>query len=137
MPRIDIRAIVVAFTAEIAADFVIGSMLLLHFAGDLLKNDMSKEEIEKVSRIVYDTTAFLPWMLVFGTATTLGGAYLAARIARRIPYYHGLVMGIVGIVFSLLLWSPGATWLNYLGLVMTIPVSLYGAHLAKKSMPES
>ena len=39
--------------------------------------------------------------MVFGTAaTTIGGAYLAARIAKRIPYYHGLAMGIVGMCAS-------------------------------------
>jgi hypothetical protein len=45
-------------------------------------------------------------------------------------------MGIIGIVFSLVLWSADATWLFYLGLLLTIPVSLYGAHLAKKHLPE-
>jgi hypothetical protein len=136
MPRIDYKAVILAFAAEVAADYVIGSLLFLHFAGDELTEKTSKEELEKIARVVYETTAFLPWGFVFGTATTLGGAYLAARIAKRLPYYHGLAMGIIGIVFSLVLWSADATWLFYLGLLLTIPVSLYGAHLAKKHLPE-
>ena len=136
MPRIDYKAVILAFAAEVAADYIIGSLLFLHFAGDALTDKISKEELEKIARVVYETTAFLPWTFVFGTATTLGGAYLAARIAKRLPYYHGLAMGIIGIVFSLVLWSADATWLYYLGLLLTMPVSLYGAHLAKKHLPE-
>ena len=135
MPRIDIKAIVIAFAAEVAADFIIGSLLLAYFARDLLVPGMSQAELEKVGKIIYDTTAIIPWMVVLGTATTVGGAWLAARIARRIPYYHGLAMGIVGIVYSLLLWRSDATWLSYLGFAVTIPASLYGAHLAKMRMP--
>jgi hypothetical protein len=65
----------------------------------------------------------------------VGGAYLAARLARRIPYYHGLAMGILGVLFVLVTWNREAGWLNVLGMLVTIPASLYGAHLAKKHMP--
>ena len=135
MPPIDIKAIVIAFAAEIAADFIIGTQLLLYFAGEKLVPDMTREDFVKVSQMVYDTTAFLPWAMVFGTATTMGGAYLAARIAKRVPYYHGLVMGVLAVVYSLLFGSAEARWLAYLAILVSIPVSLYGAHLAKKHIP--
>lgn len=134
MPPISIKAIAIAFTAEIAADYVIGTLVFMLFAPGNLTADMSQEEWTKVTRTVFDTTAFLPVMFVLGTATTAGGAYLAARLAKRIPYYHGLAMGIVACAFSLVLWrSP--TWFDYVGLAITIPVSLFGAHLARRHMP--
>jgi hypothetical protein len=77
----------------------------------------------------------VPWMMLLGTSTTVGGAYLAARLARRIPYYHGLAMGILGVLFILVTWDRGLGWLNLLALLVTIPASLYGAHLAKKHLP--
>ena len=135
MPPIDIKAIVIAFAAEIAADFIIGSQLLVYFAGDKLVPNMTSEERVQLSQTVFETTAFLPWAMVFGTATMIGGAYLAARIAKRVPYYHGLVMGGLAIVYSLLLGSDDARWLQFLGILISIPVSLYGAHLAKKHIP--
>ena len=73
-------------------------------------------------------------MMLLGTVTTIGGAYLAARLARIIPYYHGLAMGILGVLFVLVTWDDEVGWTNFLGLVVTIPASLYGAHLAKKHM---
>ena len=135
MPSIDIKAVAIAFTAEIAADFLIGSMLLAYFGRGLFTPEMSDEEVVKVGKVVYETTAFVPWAMVCGTATTIGGAWLAARIARRIPYYHGLAMGILGILFTLMFWRPDATGSYYLGLLLSIPASLYGAHLAKAAEP--
>ena len=135
MPSIDFKAIIIAFATEFAADFIIGSLLLVYFAGNQLAPDMTPEQILKVSEMVYETTAFIPWAMVFGTATMIGGAYLAARIAKRVPYYHGLAMAILAIVYSLASWPDEAHWFNYVGILISIPASLYGAHLAKKHIP--
>jgi hypothetical protein len=135
MPSIDIKAVVIAFATEFAADFIIGSLLLVYFAGNQLGPDMTHEQILKVSEMVYETTAFIPWAMVFGTATMIGGAYFAARIAKRIPYYHGLAMGVLAIVYSLVAWPDETHWFNYLGILISIPASLLGAHLAKKHIP--
>ncbi len=135
MPPIDFKAIIIAFATEVAADFIIGSQLLVYFARDKLVPDMTREDFAKVVQTVYETTAFLPWAMVFGTATTIGGAYFAARIAKRVPYYHGLAMGVLGIVYSLLFGSAEARWVTYIGILISIPVSLFGAHLARKHIP--
>lgn len=135
MPPISFKAIAIAFCAELVADMFSQSLLMAFFARGMLVPEMSTAELLKVQKVVLETTDFLPWVLVLGTATTVGGAYLAARIAKRIPYYHGLAMGLVGIMYSLLLWQPDASWLDWLGLVMAIPASLYGAHLARRHIP--
>jgi hypothetical protein len=135
MPPISFRAVAIAFVSELVADVVIQSVLFVMFAQGMLTEGMSDEEMVKVRKAVLETTAFVPWALVFGTLTMIGGGYLAARIARRIPYYHGLAIGIVGVVFSLMLWNADGGALEYLGLVITIPCSIYGAHLARKHIP--
>lgn len=134
IPPLSYRAIAIAFAAELVVDFVISMFVFSFFAGDLLSPDMAEGEFETVVRKVMATTAYVPWMMAFGTATTVGGAYLAARIAKRIPYYHGLAMGIVGMLFILVTWDGGLVWPNVLGLLITIPASLFGAHLAKQHM---
>ena len=59
----------------------------------------------------------------------------AARLAKKIPYYHGLAIGVVGVLFILIAISQiEAEWLDWLGLLITIPLALYGAHLAKLHM---
>lgn len=135
MPRLSIKAIAIAFAAELLADVLIQALVFPFFAGDLLAQGMSQEELQQVFRTVSETTAYVPCMFVLGTATTVGGAYFAARLARRIPYYHGLAIGIVGVLWVLFAAAGDFGWLDALGILITIPASLYGAHLARKHMP--
>ena len=136
MSRIDWKAVIIAFAAEIGADHLITIFAFAIFAQGMVTPDMSHEEFMKVQKTVIDTTAFVPTMFVRGTLTTILGAYLAARLAKRLPYYHGLAMGIAGIVFSLVFWPDVAKWHDYVGLLITIPASIYGAHLARKHIPQ-
>ena len=135
LPPVSYKVIVIAFAAELGVDFFISMFVFGFFAGDTLKPGMTDGEFQEIVRQVTQTTAYVPWMMVFGTATTVGGGYLAARLARNIPYYHGLAMGILGVLFILVTWDSDLGWMNFLGLLVTIPASLYGAHLAKKHMP--
>ena len=135
LPPISLKAVAIAFTAELGVDFLISLFVFGFFAGDLLTPGMDQGEFEEVARQVIETTPYVAWMILFGTGTTIGGGWLAARLARRIPYYHGLAMGILGVLFMLVTWNSELGWLNFLGLVTTIPAALYGAHLAKKHLP--
>ena len=135
MYRISIPALIIAFFAEFAADVVIQHTLLLVLAGSALNSDMTPDDFRKAAEIVIATPAFVIGGILFGTATTFGGAYLAARIARSFPYYQGLAMGLLGIAYILYFWQAGAVWLNLLGILTNIPVSIWGAHFAKRHMP--
>lgn len=136
MPRLSLHALIIAFAAEILVDVLVARLIFGVFAGERLVADMSEEALLALAQDVIATTTYLPVIFVFGAMTTVAGAYLAARIARRIPYYHGLAMGIIGVLFALFFWSdePGA--LDWFGLLVTIPLSLVGAHLARKRMRE-
>lgn len=135
MYRISIPALVIAFFAELAADWVIQFGLLLFFGGDAINGDMSQEDLQKVFEAVNAMPAFTAAVLILGTGTTFGGGYLAARIARQYPYYHGLGMGLMGIAYLLYYWQANPLWLNLLGIVSNVPVSIWGAHFAKRHMP--
>ena len=135
MYRISIPALVIAFFAELAADWVIQLCLLLAFGGDAMSGDMTQDEVQKVMEAVTAMPSFTLAILVFGTATTFGGGYLAARIARQYPYYHGLGMGLLGTAWVLYFWQANAIWMNLLSLLLNIPVSIWGAHVAKRHMP--
>ena len=134
MPRIDFRAVIIAFAAEFAVDLMISALLFSLFAGDRITSDMTDAQFLEVRRAVLETTSCLAWLVLFGSATTVGGGYLAARLAKRIPYYHGLAMGIVGIIDVVVEWNSEYTGLAWLGVVTTIPLALVGAHLAKRHL---
>ena len=135
MPPIRLAAIAIAFASEWLADFVIARALFVMFAQGLLTDGMTEADFVRIYKEVVETTAFIPWAMVLGSATTVGGGYLAARIARRVPYYHGLAMGVVGVVYILALWEAGGGAIQYFGLLSTIPLSILGAHFALKAIP--
>ena len=89
LPRIDFKAVIIAFAAEFAADLMISALLFSLFAGDRITPDMTDAQFLEVRRAVLETTSCLAWLVLFGSATTVGGGYLAARLAKRIPYYSG------------------------------------------------
>jgi len=135
MYRISIVALVIAFLAELGADWVIQLGLFMAFAGDSISGDMTPDALQKVFETVSATPGYTAAVVVLGTATTFGGGYLAARLARRYPYYHGLGMGLLGIAFALYYWRANALWLDLLSVLSNIPVCIWGAHLAKRHMP--
>jgi len=136
LPRIDFKAVAIAFVAELGADAIIQNIVFFVFAQDYLADGISQQRLDQVQDTILKTTSFRPCIFVLGMITTVLGGYLAARLARRIPYYHGLAMGTVGIVFSLALWNKDAVWYDYVGLLLTIPASIFGAHFARPHMPQ-
>ncbi len=134
MNRISIKAVVIAFFAELVADQFIQALLVGFLARGSATPDMGEEEVRKLIQAIGETPDYLLWVMVLGTGTTIGGGYLAARIAKQFPYYNGLGIGLLGVLLQILLWQGNPLWMNILGLLSTIPASIYGAHLAKRQM---
>jgi len=135
MYRISIPALVIACFAELAVDWIIQLCMFMIFAGDSVSGDMTNEAMQTVYETVKNNPGFTASVVIFGTATTFGGGYLAARIARQYPYYHGLAMGLLGIAYALFFWQANDLWLDLLSLLSNIPVCIWGAHVAKRHMP--
>ena len=80
---------------------------------------------------------------ILGLVGWLGVALVFAAVAIRFlkpkyqQYYNGLAIGVVGVIFVLAFSGGNPLWFTIIGLVLTIPASLYGAHLAKKHRPAS
>jgi hypothetical protein len=92
---------------------------------------MSEPEKQAFVKAVWSDGSFVFLAFILGTATTILGGYVCARIAKVFPYYNGLAIGIVGLVFTLLVMGEAPWWYSALGLLMSLPASIYGAHLAK------
>jgi hypothetical protein len=135
MNKISFVAVVIAFSAEMLVDQIIGFMLVLVFGQGAINSGMSEQEMTAALKAVTETSAFLTGTMIFGTATTVGGGYLAARIARQFPYYNGLAMGLVGLALQLYLWRMNPLWMNIISVITVIPMSIWGAHIAKPHLP--
>jgi hypothetical protein len=135
MYRISIIAVIAGFGTELIADEIIRFILIILFAQGAIEPNMSEEAATQALKGIAEQPGFLAAVMILGTATTVGGGYLAARIARRFPYYNGLAIGIVGLTLQLYLWKLNPLWMNIIALLTVIPMSIWGAHLAKPHLP--
>ena len=133
MMRINLLMVCAAFVAEWIADSIIDMVMLLVLANGTLSPDLDQEAMRKATEAIINSSEFLMGKVILGTATTVGGGYLAARLAKTFPYYNGLGIGLVGLVLTLVTWGD-PMWLSVLSLLTTVPASIYGAHIAKMHM---
>jgi hypothetical protein len=127
---IDIRAIVLATLAVFGIDFVTGIVLFSAFT-DLVAN-ASEEQVRAAAVALAKDPGYLRAVLILGTASTVVGGFLVARIARRIPYFNALAYGVLGMVLSTLTTGELPTWFRVVGIGLTIPASLLGAYFGKR-----
>jgi hypothetical protein len=78
------------------------------------------------------TGGFQAWGLILGTLTTAVGGYVAARLAKSVPYWNALVFGIVGIIVGILMAGDLPLWYTVLGFGLTLPAALLGAYICKR-----
>jgi CBS domain containing-hemolysin-like protein len=130
MNGIDIRAILLATLAVFGIDFV-SSIALFAVFGDQAANG-SEEQVRAAVEALSRNPAYLRTALVLGTASTVVGGFLVARIARRIPYFNALAYGVLGAVLSTLTTGDLPTWFRVVGIGLTVPAALFGAYFAKR-----
>lgn len=131
MSSIDIRAILLATLAVFGIDFFSSWMLFAAFGGPMSGTDAEvKSAVEAMTR----DPGYLRAVLVFGTASTIVGGWLVARIARRIPYFNALAYGVLSVVLSMLLSGDLPTWVRVVGIGLTLPAALFGAYFGKRPL---
>ncbi|MBC7957962.1 MAG: hypothetical protein H7Y33_19095 [Cytophagales bacterium] len=131
MTRFDPRAIIIAMLLSLALDVVGGAVLLVVFSAGLSEG-MSPEQLTAAMQAVLQNTGFMLASLCLGTATTMFGGYIAARLARAYPYFNALAVGVLGIVLSLMLSSESPWWFDALAYLVTLPAAVFGAHIARR-----
>ena len=82
MKYIDIRAIVLATLAVFGIDFVTGIILFSVFTDQVA--NASEEQVRAAAAALATDPGYLRAALVLGTASTVVGGFLVARIARSV-----------------------------------------------------
>ena len=134
MPNISIRAVILASLAVFGIDIVANFLLISLFGGPTFDSGMSDEQIRRALQVLFQDARYLTFALIFGTASTVVGGYLAARLARAVPYFNALAFGVLGLTVSLLTSGDLPTWFKIIGFGLTLPAALLGGHLAKLRM---
>jgi hypothetical protein len=130
--NIDIRAIVLATLAVFGIDFVTGIVLFSVFTENVA--NASDEQVRAAAVALASDPGYLRAALVLGTASTVVGGFLVARIARSIPYFNALAYAVLGMLLGALMTGELPTWFRIVGIGLTIPASLLGAYLCKRSL---
>lgn len=133
MPPINIKAVVLASLAVFGVD-IVSSMLLYNAFGGPDLGKMTDEQVRAALLVMFQDTRYLTIALLLGTASTVLGGYLAARLAHTMPYFNALAFGVLGLVMSLFTSSDLPAWFKVLGLGATLPAALAGGHIAKLQM---
>jgi hypothetical protein len=130
--NIDIRAIVLATLAVFGIDFVTGIVLFGVFSEPVA--NASEEQVRAAAAALANDPGYLRAVLILGTASTVVGGFLVARIARRIPYFNALAYGVLGMVLSTLTTGELPTWFKVVGIGLTVPASLLGAYFGRRPL---
>ncbi len=134
MPNISFRAVILASLAVLGVDILSSLLLTQMFGGPAFDSSMSEEEIRRAYQVLLQDVRYLSFGLILGTASTVLGGYLAARLARTMPYFNALAFGVLGLLISMIGSGDLPTWFKLIGLTLTLPAAVLGGHLAKLHM---
>jgi hypothetical protein len=129
MRSLDIRAILLATLAVFGIAFFTSWMLFAAFGGPMGGSD---EQVKSAVEAMTRDPGYLRAALIFGTASTIVGGFLVARIARQIPYFNALAYGLLSVVLSVLLSGDLPTWVRVVGIGLTLPAALLGAYFGRR-----
>jgi len=135
MSRINVVAVVIAFLTELGVDLIRSDVVMLILGYSAFKPGLSDDEAQKIAEAIGNGAPYLTASVLLGTATTIGGGYFAARLAKTYPYYNGLAIGLICLAEGLYFWQMGPLWLSLFSALTVIPASIFGAHLAKPHLP--
>ena len=119
----------VAVVAEVREKFESSDAALLTEYRGLSVRDLA--ELRAAMLVLFQDTRYLTLVLVFGTASTVLGGYLAARLAPSVPYFNALAFGVLGLIVSTLTSGDLPLWFKIVGFAVTLPAALLGGHIAK------
>jgi hypothetical protein len=134
MHSISIRAVVLASLAVFGVDIISNFVLISLFGGPTFGSGMTDEQMRRALEVLFQDARYLTFALIFGTASTVLGGYLAARLARAVPYFNALAFGVLGLTVSMLTSGDLPTWFKIFGFGFTLPAALLGGHIAKLRM---
>jgi hypothetical protein len=127
MRHVNIRAILLVTLAVFGIDFVSSAVLFGVFGGPPLS--ATPEQIRIALAELYGNSGYVVATLILGTASTVVGGYLTARLVRSVPYYNALAFGALGVLLGIAMSADVPAWLRIVGNAATVPAALLGAYL--------
>ena len=134
MPPISIKAVLLATLAVFGVDILSSFFLSSLFGGPGLDSSLTDEQLKAAVQVLFQDVRYLSLGLLLGTASTVLGGYLAARLARGLPYFNALAFGALGLILSIATSGDLPLWFKLVGFAVSLPAALLGGHIAKLQM---
>jgi len=120
MRSISIKGVIFGVLAIFVIDLLSGIYGIILFA-----DGMSEEALILASQ----SQNYLLWGLLVGTASTVVGGFIAAKIGKLAPYQNASVIGILGVVIGIILGGENPLWFDVTANLTVIPAALLGGYL--------
>jgi hypothetical protein len=128
MPKlsdIKIKAVIVGAIVDNAGTLLVMTLL----AAALVSAGLSEDEVMNRMK---STNGLLLGFIV-GMGCTVGGGYLAGRMAGRAEVLHGAIVAVVGMILSIIFHESGdPLWFDIAGFTAIIPAGMAGGYLSLK-----
>jgi len=126
------KAVLFGVTTDLVGTTIAGMVLLVLFSTMLVAQGRAPEEI---SRLLLQSNQYLFVSLAVGLSFTALGGYVAARVANRLEYRHGLFVGVIVLIIGEIMVSGDPTGMplsiRIIGDLLVVPAALLGAHLRR------
>ncbi len=136
--KINLKAILIGFFVDIGGTTLASFVYALIMGIILAVQGVPPTEIE--AKMAQGPAVYLS-SLVIGFVFTFLGGYVAGRIAKTAEVLHGGMVGVIGVLLGLALYTP----LNFsaypvgftmVGFALAIPLALLGGYVAKSKNEE-
>ena len=134
MNRVSPKALLISLGVMLALDTLGGMILTIFFASQSIDGNTTPEQTRAAVEAMNQSSGFLLSALAYGTITTILGGYLAARLAKSLPYFNAGALGLAGIAIGLILAGSSPLWFDIVGFFVTLPAALFGGHLFKRDV---
>ena len=135
MNRVNPKALLISLAVMLALDTLGGMILTIFFASQSVRENTTPEQTRAAVEALNQSSGFLLSALAYGTFTTILGGYLAARLAKRLPYFNAGALGLAGVAIGIFLSGSSPLWFDIVGFFVTLPAALYSGHLSKRDVP--
>ena len=135
MNRVNPKALLISLAVMLALDTLGGMILTIFFASQSVRENTTPEQTRAAVEALNQSSGFLLSALAYGTFTTILGGYLAARLAKRLPYFNAGALGLAGVAIGIFLSGSSPLWFDIVGFFVTLPAALFGGHLSKRDGP--
>ena len=132
MNRVSPKALLISLAVMLALDTLGGMILTIFFASQSIHGNTTPEQTRAAVEAMNQSSGFLLSALAYGTITTILGGYLAARLAKRLPYFNAGALGLANIAIGIILAGSSPLWFDIVGFFVTLPAALFGGHLSKR-----